>query len=505
MRPVTAQRFARDVEGRGFCRPRLSGSMRAMHDQPPHTVKTRFAPSPTGLLHLGNVRTALFNALYARQQQGIFLLRIEDTDHVRSEEPYVAALEEDLRWLGLDWQEGPGAEHGNSPYRQSQRSGVYQSYFDALQSKGLVYPCFCSDRELKLERKAQLSAGHPPRYSGRCARLDPQEAQRRLEDGEEATLRFRVPAGETIEFEDLVRGPQRFATDDIGDFIIRRTNGSPAFFFSNAIDDAVMGVTHVLRGEDHLTNTPRQLMLLAALNLAAPAYGHISMIVGEDGAPLSKRHGSSTLADLREQGYLPEAINAYLARLGHHYADESLLKFGELADGFTIASLGKAPARFDEIQLRHWQRVCIDQSAIPDLMEWLGRTRLESIPRKERAAFLEMVSPNILFPSDIDRWSEVVYGDLPPLDTTTRALLADAAPGFFATAAAAVEAGEEDLPSLSSALKGTLGVKGKALFQPLRVALTGDTGGPELGRILEMMPSMLKVVRLRAAAALQGE
>ncbi|GAB4345249.1 MAG: glutamate--tRNA ligase [Gammaproteobacteria bacterium] len=477
--------------------------MRAMHDQP--ITKTRFAPSPTGLLHLGNVRTALFNALYARQQRGIFLLRIEDTDHARSDEPYVTALEEDLRWLGLVWQEGPGVEGGHGPYRQSQRGETYEGYYAELQDKGLVYPCFCSDRELKLERKAQLSAGHPPRYSGRCARLDPEEAKRRLAAGEEATLRFRVPADEFVEFDDLVRGRQRFATDDIGDFIIRRANGSPAFFFSNAIDDALMGVTHVLRGEDHLTNTPRQLMLLQALELPAPRYGHISMIVGDDGAPLSKRHGSSTLADLRERGYLPMAINAYLARLGHHFSDDERVTLEELAEGFSLSSLGKAPARFDEAQLRHWQRVCIDRSDVQDLLEWAGRQHLDPIPRKDRVAFLEMVRPNILFPSDLHHWSEVVYGDLPPWNDEARRLLSEAAPGLFTAAAKAVEAGQEDLAGLSNALKSTLGIKGKALFQPLRVALTGGTGGPELGRILELMPSMLKITRLRMAAALQSE
>lgn len=494
--------FTHHFEGH-YSRQVLSGSMRAMHDLP--TTKTRFAPSPTGLLHLGNVRTALFNALYARQQQGIFLLRIEDTDHVRSDEPYVAALEEDLRWLGLEWQEGPEAELGHAPYRQSQRTDIYDRFYAQLQDTNRVYPCFCSDRELKLERKAQLNAGHPPRYSGRCARLDPQETERRLAAGEEATLRFRVPDGGVVEFEDLVRGAQRFATDDIGDFIIRRANGSPAFFFSNAIDDAVMGVTHVLRGEDHLTNTPRQLLLLQALDLPTPSYGHISMIVGDDGAPLSKRHGSSTLADLRERGYLPGAINAYLARLGHHYTDDALVTLDELAGGFSFGSLGKAPARFDEVQLRHWQRVSIDRSDAQEMMEWVGGARLDLVPEVHRQAFMEMVSPNILFPVDLDHWSEVVYGDLPPWNEEARTLLAETAPGFFVTAASAVEAGQEDLAGLTGTLKAKLGVKGKALFQPLRVALTGETGGPELGRLLELMPSMLKVTRLRMAAALRSE
>ncbi len=477
-----------------------------MQTQPSEpTVKTRFAPSPTGNLHLGNVRTALFNALYAAQCSGVFLLRIEDTDHARSDEPYVGALMEDLRWLGLPWQEGPEAAEPHGPYRQSQRDGVYASHFRDLEAAGRVYPCFCTDTELKLERKAQLAAGRPPRYSGRCARLDPAEAARRLAAGEAATLRFRVPDGEEVGFDDLVRGPQRFATDDIGDFIIRRAVGSPAFFFSNAVDDAEMGVTHVLRGEDHLTNTPRQILLLQALGLPIPAYGHISMIVGEDAAPLSKRHGSFSLADLREQGYLPAAINAYLARLGHHFEDDARFTWEELVAGFNLQHLGKAPARFDETQLRHWQRVAVDRSAVPELMEWLGRDNLNPIPRHDRAVFLEMVRPNILFIADVHHWSEVVYGELPPLSDDARTELRAATPGLFAAAAEAVAQGHADLVSLGTTLKQRLGVKGKALFHPLRVALTGEAGGPELGRLLELMPEPVKILRLRAAAALCEE
>lgn len=480
--------------------------MRAMQTQPRDpAVKTRFAPSPTGNLHLGNVRTALFNALYAAQRGGVFLLRIEDTDYARSDEPYVAALMEDLRWLGLGWQEGPEAADPHGPYRQSQRDTVYAGHFQHLEEADYVYPCFCTDTELKLERKAQLAAGRPPRYSGRCARLDPADAARRLNAGEEATLRFRVPDGEEVDFDDLVRGPQRFATDDIGDFIIRRASGSPAFFFSNAVDDAEMGVTHVLRGDDHLTNTPRQVLLLRALGLPVPAYGHISMIVGEDGAPLSKRHGSSTLADLREQGYLPGAINAYLARLGHHFEDDALFSWEELVAGFDLQRLGKAPARFDETQLRHWQRVAVDRCEVPELMEWLGRDNLNPIPRHDRVEFLEMVQPNILFIADVHHWSEVVYGELPPLSNAARAELRAATPGLFAAAAEAVAQGRADFAGLSSALKQQLGVKGKALFHPLRVALTGEAGGPELGRLLALMPEPVKIVRLRAAAALCQE
>ncbi|HEY4972682.1 MAG TPA: glutamate--tRNA ligase, partial [Steroidobacteraceae bacterium] len=263
------------------------------------TVVTRFAPSPSGALHLGNARTALFNFLLARKHAGRFVLRIEDTDALRTQESMVAALCADLAWLGLHWDEGPDRPGAHGPYRQSQRTDIYQRYFERLESEQLAYACFCSNLELDLARRAQLAAGRPPRYAGTCRALSSAERAARLAQGRKPSLRFRVPSGQRIEFQDLVHGPQSFLSDDIGDFIIRRDDGSAAFFFSNALDDALMGVTHVLRGEDHLSNTPRQRLLLAALGMAPPHYGHVSLLVGDDGAPLSKRHGATGVSELR--------------------------------------------------------------------------------------------------------------------------------------------------------------------------------------------------------------
>src|SRR6202050_4537569 len=221
-------------------------------------IVTRFAPSPTGDLHLGNARTALFNELLARRAGGRFLLRIEDTDAQRSSDAHTRGLIADLRWLGLEWDAGPDREDERGPYRQSQRAALYARYFEALERAGVVYPCFCSALELSLSRRAQLSSGHPHRYAGHCRELPRQERERRQAQGLPATLRFRVPKGERVSFTDFVHGPQNFLTDDIGDFVVRRADGSAAFFFSNAVDDACMGVTQALRGEDHPTNTPRQ-------------------------------------------------------------------------------------------------------------------------------------------------------------------------------------------------------------------------------------------------------
>ena len=281
------------------------------------SIKTRFCPSPTGYMHLGNIRTAVFNYLLAKALGGVFLLRIEDTDRERSQSLYSDALQKDLEWLGLHWQEGP--------YFQSERQNIYDQYYQQLIDKDLAYPCFCTEEELTLSRKIQRASGKPPRYPGTCAHLTETQIQEKKSSGLIPTLRFRVNDDEVIEFDDLVRGHHRFLGKDIGDFIIRRTDGTSPFMFCNAIDDALMGVTHALRGEDHVANTPRQVLILKALNLPAPQYGHISLIVGPDGSPLSKRHGSQSVQDLRESGYLNIALNNYLARLGHYYEDNRFI------------------------------------------------------------------------------------------------------------------------------------------------------------------------------------
>ena len=280
-----------------------------MFDGPP---VTRFAPSPTGHLHLGNARTALFSHLAARGGKGRFVLRIEDTDVVRSEAALIGRLLDDLRWLGLDWDEGPDRGGPHAPYEQSARGAVYAEAIDALESSGHVYPCFCTPAELDLARRAQLAAGRPPRYAGTCAALSKDEGRLRLEQGRKPALRFRVPPGRTIAFDDRIHGKQRFASDDIGDFVVARADGGASFFLSNAVDDARMQINLVLRGDDHLANTPRQLLLLEALALPAPSYGHLPLLLASSGTPLSKRDGVGGLRELRAQGFLPAAICNYL-------------------------------------------------------------------------------------------------------------------------------------------------------------------------------------------------
>src|SRR5579862_5052170 len=333
---------------------------------------TRFAPSPSGELHLGNVRTALFNLLLARRGAGRFLLRIEDTDRERSSEGHSAALLAYLRWLGIEWDAGPDREDAQGPYRQALRGELYQRYLTQLEQQGAVYPCFCTPLELSVARRAQLAAGRPPRYAGTCRDLSVAERERHRQQGSAATLRFRVPAGQQLRFVDLVHGPQEFRSDDIGDFVVRRADGSAAFFFSNAIDDATMGVTQVLRGDDHLANTPRQLLLLGALGLPAPRYGHISLIVGMDGAPLSKRHGATSVREYRSRGYRPEALTNHLFRLGHSSPEHGFLSLEQMAQAFDPTHLGRAPARFDEQQLNVWQKEAAHRLPVDEARRWLG-------------------------------------------------------------------------------------------------------------------------------------
>lgn len=462
--------------------------------------KTRFAPSPTGLLHLGNVRTALFNYLLARRHGGAFLLRVEDTDATRGHEKYEQALSEDLRWLGLAWDEGPEVGGAHAPYAQSRRGTIYAEYLQTLSERGLAYPCFCTEHELVVERKTAIAAGRPPRYLGRCRTLAAAEVEARFARGMPATLRFHVADGAVVEFDDRVRGPQRFNTSDIGDFVIRRSDGTPAFFFCNAVDDALMQVTLVVRGEDHLTNTPRQILLLRALGLPVSEYAHIALVVDAAGAPLSKRTGGKSVQELRAAGYLPTAIVNYLARLGHTYDETGFMPPAALAAGFSVERLHKAPARFDEDQLRHWQREAVRHASIEELSAWIGKQ--DSVPLSMRAAFIEAIRGNVLFPTDAREWADRVYSDNAPYTAEARQAILATPPEFF-DRALQLSATRRELQDLVAALKAETGLKGRALFEPLRAALTGTTAGPELPRLYALLGAERVAYRFDRARALK--
>jgi glutamyl-tRNA synthetase len=465
-------------------------------------LKFRFGPSPTGLIHFGNVRTALFNVLLAHKLQGTFLLRIEDTDKERSKSEYTEALMADLRWLGLDWQEGPEVGGSNGPYWQSERQAIYDNEYQRL---GLhAYSCFCSDEDLEAMRKVQRSQGQPPRYAGTCRHLSAEEIKARIAAGEKPALRFRVPDGEAVEFTDLAKGPQRFLTDDIGDFIIRRADGTAPFMYCNAIDDAMMGVTHVVRGEDHLTNTPRQILILQALNLRIPQYCHISLIMGADHTPLSKRNGSRNIQTLRKEGYLPLAIVNYLARLGHYYGDEQFMSLAQLAAGFDFSHLSRSAAHFDEQQLLHSQKEAVMRLSQPAFKLWIGEhsTQFTLVPAAKQELFLKMMQLNIVFPKEFDDWATRLYAETLVLEPALRDVLLQAGKGFFTTAIAAVKEQGVDYAYLQQRLQKECNAKGRALFQPLRVALTASFHGPQLEDVLQLMGSEQVQRRFVAAEAL---
>jgi glutamyl-tRNA synthetase len=302
------------------------------------------------------------------------------------------------------------------------------------------------------------------------------------------SLRLRVPQGRRIETVDLVHGAQSWLTDDIGDFVMQRADGSAAFFFSNAVDDSRMGVTQVLRGDDHLTNTPRQLLILEALGLPAPAYGHLPLILGEDGTPLSKRHGATSLAAFREQGYLPLALTNHLFRLGHSTAETGFLSLIQQAQAFDVRHLGRAPAHFDRGQLTVWQKTAVHHLAPGEARRWLANVLPGSLKEPELTAFLTAVLPNVVLPEDARQWAGILLGDPPTLDAAGAQLVREAGTAYFEAAAAAAANGA-DLSAIVAAVKAATGRKGAALYMPLRVALTGRAHGPELAPLLAAMPS----------------
>ena len=466
------------------------------------TTRTRFAPSPTGHVHVGNARTALLCALLAARDGGCFILRIEDTDAARSERAFEDALREDLAWLGLRWQEGPDVGGPMGPYRQSERGNIYSGYLDKLAELGLIYPCFCSAKELEMARKTQLAAGHPPRYPGSCAKLTTGEIEARLAKGLKPAMRFRVPEDGATAFEDLVRGHQVFAHRDIGDFIIRRADGSPAFFFSNAVDDALMAITHVLRGEDHLANTPRQLLLLQALGLQAPRYAHLSLIVGQGGAPLSKREGGGSLHEMRTEGLLPQALLNYLARLGHTYASHTFESFGDLAKGFDFGHLGHSPAHFDQQQLEHWQGEAVRHADPEQLWTWMADAAAEIVtlvPAAERRRFVDAVRGNLSRPGDGSAWARILYDEIPAFSAVAQDAMVSAGPKLFEVALTTLAVGAPEFKSYAKTVSLATGLAGKTLFKPLRAAITGRLDGPEMERLWTLMPASRISQRLARA------
>ena len=472
------------------------------------SIKTRFAPSPTGYIHLGNARTAIINALAChsaslqngKKTDGTFMLRIEDTDKERSKEMFVDGVCEDFHALGLEWDEGERVGGDFAPYRQSQRLTVYEAYFAELLRLGYAYHCFCTPDDLVKMRREQKLAGMPPRYDGRCRQLDASVIAKNLQHKVPSVLRFNTKFNHSndaeIVFNDVVKGKQRFPRHEIGDFIIRKEDGMPTFFFSNAVDDSLMGVTHVLRGDDHLTNTPRQIMLLEALGLRLPEYGHLATVMGEDGTPLSKRNGSRSIRELIAEGWLPLAIINYLARLGHYYASDELLSIAELGEKFDFSHLGKSATKFDWALLSHWQRQALMSMNEQQLWQWLGKSVAHKVAEESQLLFARTIAANILLPNEAIEYAEMLYQEKLSFTHEQESIMQQVADGFFAEALKVYDQGG-DFSTIAKTLQATFGCKGKKLFQPLRIALTGANHGPEMGALLSLIPSKLVVKRLQ--------
>ena len=510
-------------------------------------VRVRFAPSPTGYVHVGNARTALFNWLFARHYGGVFVLRIEDTDVERSKEEYEQQLLEDLRWFGIDWDEGPDKGGAFAPYRQSERKEAYSRLATELIDQGHAYFCFCTAEQLEQERQEALKVGLQPRYSGRCRKRPREEAARKVAAGEPAAIRLKIVES-AFSWNDLVHGPTSFSAQVIGDPILVRSDGNPGYNYAVVIDDHLMEITHVIRGDDHISNTPRQLAVYHALGWEPPLFAHLSTILGSDRTRLSKRHGATSLESFRKMGILPEALRNYLALLGWSPADgkTEILTPRELVEQFSLDHITKSPAVFDNDKLysfnRHYIKVrldaeadrAIDVGALDDEalasptglsvdvvrgIRRLAETTAKAPPAVQTAvwAWTYFTEAGYLPQTGMDgttmRWFINLVRLLAPSVDRLEQLPERASLIFNYDAQVVVSAEEtrhvaEDVGALEvlkafipkvmaettltyerfreivKAVQRESGKKGKDLFHPIRVALTGAVSGPELEKLI---------------------
>lgn len=469
------------------------------------TVRVRFAPSPTGYLHIGNVHTALFNWLFARHFGGQVVLRIEDTDLTRSKAHYEDAILEDMHWLGLDWDEGVDVGGPYGPYRQTERLAIYRDVAQKLLAEGFLYECYCTAGELEEDRQRYLAQGLMPRYSGRCRTLSEKERRRFEEEGRKPALRFKVPAGEEIILQDLIRGEISFAADNIGDFIVLRSNGMPVYNFSVTVDDALMKITHIIRGDEHISNTPRQILLYRALGEEEPEFAHISMLLGSDRSKLSKRHGAASIADFRRAGFLPAALVNYLALLGWSSpTGEEVLSPAEIKAQFTLDRVAKSPAVFDLAKLR-WINAQYINKLTPKELAKLARVFLpeekRDLPKLEEVMAVLQDELEVLG----DLWPRLqLFYELPEKDAHAAKILRRPETGAILTAfqEALLEGPAvmtpEEAQELLHGLPPKLGLGTGKVLRPIRAALTGAASGPELVHIIAILgrEECLRRVRL---------
>jgi nondiscriminating glutamyl-tRNA synthetase len=491
-------------------------------------MRVRFAPSPTGQLHVGNARTALFNWLLAHGKDGTFVLRVEDTDAERSTRESEQSILEDLRWLGLDWDEGPDVGGPHGPYRQSERLHLYASYANELVAGNHAYYCFCLPDKLDADRQADLAAGQPPKYHGTCRSISREEAESRIEAGERPVIRFRVPESEEVRFQDLVRGEVVFNTSVIGDPVIVRSDSRPQYNFAVVVDDALMEVTHVIRGEDHISNTPRQILLYQALGFTPPEFAHLSLVLGPDHTPLSKRHGATSVAEFRARGYLPEALVNYLALIGWSPRtdggsgenDAERLPVDEMARRFAIEDVGHSAGVFDIEKLawmnRHYMKAAAPARLAAESLRYFTARGFITRRSDEAMEFVSLILPMAV--ASVDRLEEIPDRLRFLFDFDPAAALATREVGEVIETAGArdvVLALADELRSIgrldreafraaATRVKQRTGQKGRALFHPIRVALTGEAGGPELDLAVPAIERGAELPRSAGVALILG-
>ena len=479
--------------------------------------RVRFAPAPTGSLHVGGARTALFNYLFARKNGGALVLRSEDTDSARSSADSERVIQDDLRWLGLSWDEGPDIGGPFGPYRQTDRRERYALAAARLIEVERAYPCYCTPEELDAARKDAETKGLPPRYPGTCRELTAAQRAEREREGRKPALRFAVPARD-VYVEDLIRGSVNFPANTIGDFVIVKSEGLPTYNLAAVVDDSEMEISHVIRGDEHLPNTPRQVLLYEALEAPPPLFAHVSMILAPDHQKLSKRHGATAVSEYRAQGYLPEALVNYLALLGWSPGDDrEFFTLAELVEAFSLDRVGKSPAVFDHAKLRwfnaHYVRAMDEEERVKLIAEWAGKNPLvAALPTYAdphwRALLDRALAEHIHELSDVPREAGAIFEDVaasePSMadaldDPAARALLAE-----LASQAEAAAGNATDWPAAVSrdallALGARHGLKGRALFRPIRAAVSGSEHGHELPLLLALLGPAIVARRIRAA------
>lgn len=467
-------------------------------------VRVRYAPSPTGYLHIGNARSALFNYLFARHYDGDFIIRIEDTDKARHVDEGEASQLNYLKWLGIDWDESVDVGGDYGPYRQSERSHIYKPYIDKLLEEDKAYRCYMTAEELEAEREEQLKNGQQPKYSGKHANLTKEEEEAFIAEGREPSIRIRVPKDKTYTFNDMVKGDVSFDSNGIGDWVIVKKDGTPTYNFAVVIDDHEMDITHVLRGDDHISNTPRQLMVYDALGFEAPEFGHMTLIVNEDRKKLSKRDSGilQFIEDYEALGYLPEALFNFIALLGWTPGgEEEIFSKDEFIELFTEDRLSKSPAFFDKTKLawvnnqymKQKDTEAVFELALPFLVKEGVVSENASEEELDWAKRLvALYQPQMSYAAEIVELSEQFFKTEVTYDEDAKAVLAEEQVPELMDALKEIFNNLEDFKAddIKKAIKEVqkaTGIKGKKLFMPIRVATTGETKGPELPNALELL------------------